>query len=30
MITAMKKHLEDIGFEKAKVISKMPDQVFCF
>ncbi|KAH8928658.1 ferredoxin reductase-like protein [Atractiella rhizophila] len=30
MMSAMKKHLEDIGFPKAKTISKMEDQVFVF
>ncbi|UZJ51898.1 hypothetical protein CBS101457_001218 [Exobasidium rhododendri] len=30
MINAMKKHLEEIGYEKPNTVSKMPDQVFCF
>lgn len=30
MMDAMKSNLEELGFEKAKVISKMGDQVFCF
>ena len=30
MLTAMKRHLDALGFEKPNTISKMPDQVFCF
>lgn len=30
MLTAMKHHLTELGWEKANTISKMPDQVFCF
>lgn len=30
MISAMKKAAESIGFEKARAVSKLQDQVFCF
>lgn len=30
MISAMKKAAESLGYEKAKPVSKLPDQVFCF
>lgn len=30
MISAMKKATESLGFEKARPVSKLPDQVFCF
>lgn len=30
MINAMKKHLEELGFDKPNTVSKLPDQVFCF
>lgn len=30
MMTIMKKYLEELGFEKCRVISKLDDQVFCF
>lgn len=30
MLTAMKRHLTELGWPKANTISKMPDQVFCF
>ncbi len=30
MVKAMQQHCEDIGFEKARVISKLEDQVFKF
>lgn len=30
MISAMKKATESLGFEKARAVSKLPDQVFCF
>lgn len=30
MISAMKKATESLGFDKAKPVSKLPDQVFCF
>lgn len=30
MISAMKKATESLGYEKAKPVSKLPDQVFCF
>lgn len=30
MINAMKKHLDELGYDKPNTISKLPDQVFCF
>ncbi len=30
MVSAMKKGLESLGYEKAKPVSKLADQVFCF
>ncbi|KAH9814834.1 hypothetical protein DFH28DRAFT_1107813 [Melampsora americana] len=30
MTTAMKKYLEELNYEKCKVVSKLNDQVFCF
>lgn len=30
MISAMKKATESLGFEKARTVSKLQDQVFCF
>ena len=30
MISAMKKATEGLGYEKARPVSKLPDQVFCF
>jgi len=30
MITAMKKHLDTLGYEKPRTVSKKDDQVFCF
>ncbi|KAL6716787.1 NADH-cytochrome b5 reductase [Lecanora helva] len=30
MISAMKKAAESLGYDKAKPVSKLPDQVFCF
>lgn len=30
MISAMKKATESLGYEKARAVSKLPDQVFCF
>lgn len=30
MLSAMKKHLEALGYEAPRTISKLPDQVFCF
>ncbi|EGG07362.1 uncharacterized protein MELLADRAFT_85788 [Melampsora larici-populina 98AG31] len=30
MTTAMKKYLEELDYEKCKVVSKLNDQVFCF
>ncbi|KAK0546917.1 NADH-cytochrome b5 reductase [Tilletia horrida] len=30
MTQAMKKNLEELKYEKARTISKLPDQVFCF
>ncbi len=30
MINAMKKHLEELGYEKPRTVSKLEDQVFCF
>lgn len=30
MISAMKKAAESLGYEKARPVSKLPDQVFCF
>lgn len=30
MVSAMKKATEALGFEKARPVSKLEDQVFCF
>ncbi|PWN50335.1 ferredoxin reductase-like protein [Violaceomyces palustris] len=30
MITAMKKHLSELGYPAPRPVSKLPDQVFCF
>ncbi|QIW96082.1 hypothetical protein AMS68_001600 [Peltaster fructicola] len=30
MVSAMKKATESLGYDKAKPVSKLPDQVFCF
>lgn len=30
MISAMKKATESLGFDKARPVSKLEDQVFCF
>lgn len=30
MVSALKKATESLGYEKAKPVSKLPDQVFCF
>lgn len=30
MVSAMKKALVGLGYEKGNVVSKLPDQVFCF
>lgn len=30
MVSAIKKATESLGYEKAKPVSKLPDQVFCF
>jgi len=30
MVGAMKKGLVELGYEKARPVSKLPDQVFCF
>jgi len=30
MVSAMKKATESLGFEKARAVSKLEDQVFCF
>jgi len=30
MVSAMKKNAESLGYEKAKPVSKLQDQVFCF
>lgn len=30
MVNAMKKHLEELKYEKPNTVSKLPDQVFCF
>ena len=30
MVNAMKNATEKLGYEKAKSLSKLPDQVFCF
>ena len=30
MITAMKKHLDGLGYDKPRTVSKKDDQVFCF
>ncbi|KAI9672615.1 MAG: NADH-cytochrome b5 reductase [Alyxoria varia] len=30
MVSAMKKATESVGYEKARVVSKLQDQVFCF
>lgn len=30
MVSAMKKVTESLGYERAKVVSKLADQVFCF
>lgn len=30
MVSALKKATESLGFEKARALSKLPDQVFCF
>jgi len=30
MVSAMKKATESLGYEKARPVSKLPDQVFCF
>lgn len=30
MINAMKKHLDELGYEKPRTVSKLEDQVFCF
>jgi len=30
MISAMKKAAESLGYEKARPVSKLADQVFCF
>jgi cytochrome-b5 reductase len=30
MVSAMKKATESLGYEKAKPVSKLADQVFCF
>jgi len=30
MVSAMKKATESIGYEKARPVSKLEDQVFCF
>ena len=30
MVSAMKKATESLGYQKAKPVSKLEDQVFCF
>lgn len=30
MVSAMKKAVESLGYEKARPVSKLEDQVFCF
>ena len=30
MVSAMKKALDSLGYEKPKPVSKLGDQVFCF
>jgi cytochrome-b5 reductase len=30
MVSAMKKATEAVGYEKARLVSKLEDQVFCF
>lgn len=30
MVSALKKATESLGYEKAKPVSKLTDQVFCF
>ena len=30
MVSAMKKATESLGYEKARAVSKLADQVFCF
>lgn len=30
MVSAMKKVTESLGYERAKAVSKLADQVFCF
>jgi cytochrome-b5 reductase len=30
MVSAMKKAVVSLGYEKPKPVSKLPDQVFCF
>jgi cytochrome-b5 reductase len=30
MVAAMKKAAEGLGYEKARPVSKLQDQVFCF
>lgn len=30
MVSAMKKATESVGYAKARAVSKLPDQVFCF
>jgi len=30
MVSAMKKATESLGYDKARLVSKLEDQVFCF